>query len=53
MPSLTNPNNMCIITGASPEVHGICGNYFLDPMTKEPIMMNDSKFIKCKHTILS
>jgi phosphonoacetate hydrolase len=53
MPSLTNPNNMSIITGVSPNLHGICGNYFLDPLTKIPIMMNDSRFIKCKDTILS
>lgn len=29
MPSLTNPNNLSIVTGVSPAVHGICGNHFL------------------------
>ena len=33
VPSFTNPNNLSIITGAPPSVHGICGNYFLDPDT--------------------
>ena len=27
MPSFTNPNNLSIVTGAPPAVHGICGNY--------------------------
>ena len=29
----TNPNNLSIVTGAPPAVHGICGNYFFDPDT--------------------
>lgn len=53
MPSFTNPNNMSIVTGQPPSVHGICGNYFLDRTTGEEIMMNDSKFIQCENTILS
>ena len=27
IPSFTNPNNLSIVTGAPPAVHGICGNY--------------------------
>jgi phosphonoacetate hydrolase len=27
MPSLTNPNNLSIVTGASPAIHGVPGNY--------------------------
>src|SRR5262245_53137640 len=30
MPTFTNPNNMSIVTGAPPRVHGISGNYYLD-----------------------
>ncbi len=30
VPSFTNPNNLSIVTGAPPAVHGICGNYFWD-----------------------
>ena len=26
VPSFTNPNNLSIVTGAPPSVHGICGN---------------------------
>ena len=28
IPSFTNPNNLSIVTGAPPAVHGIAGNYF-------------------------
>ena len=30
VPSFTNPNNLSIVTGVPPSVHGICGNYFWD-----------------------
>ena len=30
VPSFTNPNNLSIVTGVPPAVHGICGNYFYD-----------------------
>src|SRR6201991_2629944 len=46
MPSFTNPNNMSIITGRPPAVHGIAGNYFYDPATKTEVMMNDAKFLR-------
>ena len=41
IPSFTNPNNLSIVTGAPPSVHGICGNYFFDPERGEEVMMND------------
>ena len=46
MPSFTNPNNISIITGSPPAVHGICGNFFFDPETGEEVMMNDAKFMR-------
>ena len=46
IPSFTNPNNLSIVTGAPPSVHGICGNFFLDPETGEEVMMNDPKFLR-------
>ncbi|MGI9524863.1 MAG: phosphonoacetate hydrolase [Hyphomicrobiaceae bacterium] len=46
VPSFTNPNNMSIITGRPPAVHGIAGNYFFDPATGEEVMMNDAKFLR-------
>ena len=46
IPSFTNPNNLSIITGRPPAVHGIAGNYFFDPATQQEVMMNDSKFLR-------
>ena len=30
VPTFTNPNNLSIVTGVPPAVHGICGNFFYD-----------------------
>jgi phosphonoacetate hydrolase len=42
MPTFTNPNNVSIVTGAPPVVHGISGNYYLDRATGEEIMIVDT-----------
>jgi phosphonoacetate hydrolase len=46
IPSFTNPNNLSIITGRPPAVHGIAGNFFYDPASKSEVMMNDPKFLR-------
>jgi phosphonoacetate hydrolase len=46
MPSFTNPNNLSIVTGRPPAVHGISGNYFLDPESGKEVMMNDARFLR-------
>jgi phosphonoacetate hydrolase len=46
MPSFTNPNNLSIVTGVPPAVHGICGNYFYDPERGEEVMMNDPRYLR-------
>ncbi len=46
IPSFTNPNNLSIATGQPPRVHGICGNYLIDPDTGEEVMMNDVRFLR-------
>ncbi len=46
IPSFTNPNNLSIVTGRPPAVHGICGNYLIDPETGQEVMMNDPKFLR-------
>jgi len=46
VPSFTNPNNLSIVTGAPPAVHGICGNFFWDPDAKAEVMMNDAKYLR-------
>ena len=46
VPSFTNPNNLSIVTGAPPAVHGICGNYFFDRERGEEVMMNDARYLR-------
>ena len=46
VPSFTNPNNLSIVTGAPPSVHGICGNYFYDADAQAEVMMNDPKYLR-------
>jgi len=52
VPSFTNPNNLSIVTGAPPSVHGICGNYLYDRESGQEVMMNDPKFLRAD-TILA
>ncbi|MEE9589967.1 MAG: phosphonoacetate hydrolase [Hyphomicrobiaceae bacterium] len=46
IPSFTNPNNISIVTGRPPAVHGICGNFFYDRINDSEVMMNDPKFMR-------
>jgi phosphonoacetate hydrolase len=52
VPSFTNPNNLSIVTGAPPSVHGICGNYLFDVESGAEVMMNDPKWLRAP-TILA
>src|SRR5277367_6737581 len=51
MPTFTNPNNVSIVTGAPPSVHGISGNYYLDRETRREVMITDDRLMRCE-TIL-
>ena len=46
MPTFTNPNNLSIVTGSLPDVHGISGNFFLNPDTGTEVMMNEPHFLR-------
>ncbi|MCI0547858.1 MAG: phosphonoacetate hydrolase [Candidatus Rokubacteria bacterium] len=46
VPTFTNPNNLSIVTGAPPSVHGICGNYFYDREAGAEVMMNDPRYLR-------
>ena len=48
MPTFTNVNNSSIISGVPPSVHGISGNFFLNPETGEEVMMNSSSFLRAQ-----
>lgn len=52
VPTFTNPNNLSIVTGAPPSVHGICGNYLFDVDSGTEVMMNDPKWLRAP-TILA
>ena len=46
MPSFTNVNNMSIVTGTTPDIHGICGNFFFNPDEGKETLMNDDSFLR-------
>lgn len=52
LPSFTNVNNSSIVTGVSPAVHGICGNFFYDAEKNEEVMMNSAEYLRSE-TILA
>ena len=52
VPTFTNPNNVSIVTGAPPAVHGIAGNYYLDRETGREVMMTDERLMRSE-TILA
>lgn len=53
MPSLTNPNNLSIVTGVPPALHGVPGNYCrLEDGSFQ--LLNDPRFLRCPsiHAVL-
>ena len=48
VPTYTNPNNVSIVTGGPPSVHGIVGNYVLDRASGKEVMTNDPSFLRCE-----
>ncbi|MGI9147394.1 MAG: alkaline phosphatase family protein [Chloroflexota bacterium] len=47
MPSLTNPNNLSIVTGVPPSRHGVPGNHYLDPSGEE-VQLTDPRFLRAQ-----
>ena len=48
MPSLTNPNNLSIVTGVAPSQHGVPGNHYLDTSSGEERQLNDPRFLRAE-----
>jgi phosphonoacetate hydrolase len=46
VPSFTNPNNISIVTGVPPVVHGICGNFYYDRENDREVMMNEPDLLR-------
>jgi phosphonoacetate hydrolase len=42
VPTFTNPNNLSIVCGVPPAVHGVSGNYYLDRESGREVMMVDA-----------
>ncbi|NGM63209.1 phosphonoacetate hydrolase [Sphingobacterium sp. SGG-5] len=51
LPSFTNVNNSSIVTGVSPAVHGICGNFFYDTTKDEEVMMNSAEYLRAENLL--
>jgi phosphonoacetate hydrolase len=52
MPTFTNPNNVSIVCGVAPAIHGVSGNFYIDRETKREVMMVDATPMRAP-TILS
>ena len=48
VPSVTCTNNMSIVTGAPASVHGISGNFYLDPATGEAVAMTGPELLRAE-----
>ena len=48
MPTVTNVNNVSLITGSYPEVHGINSNFWLNRSSGEEVYTESGEFIGCE-----
>jgi phosphonoacetate hydrolase len=46
IPSFTCPNNVSIVTGSPPCVHGISGNFYLEPGTGNAVVMTGPELMR-------
>lgn len=46
VPTVTNVNHACILSGQFPEATGIAGNYYYDPVTKAEGFIDERGFMK-------
>src|SRR5262249_61001180 len=46
IPSFPCPNNVSIVTGSPPSVHGISGNFYLDPETGNAVVMTGPELMR-------
>src|SRR5437868_15469310 len=53
VPTFTNPNNVSIVTGAPPSVHGIAGNFALDRDSGAEIIDRKSTRLNSSHVSIS
>jgi phosphonoacetate hydrolase len=46
MPSFTNPNNLSLVTGVPPSVHGVSGNFYLDRASGRTVMITGDEELR-------
>lgn len=46
IPSFTCPNNVSIVTGSPPSIHGISGNFYLEPETGNAVVMTGPELMR-------
>jgi phosphonoacetate hydrolase len=46
IPSFTCPNNVSIVTGSPPSVHGISGNFYLEPESGRAVVMTGPELMR-------
>src|SRR6516225_3381630 len=46
IPSFTCPNNVSIVTGSPPSIHGISGNFYLEPGTGKAVVMTGPELMR-------
>jgi phosphonoacetate hydrolase len=46
IPSFTCPNNVSIVTGSPPSIHGVSGNFYLDPATGRAVVMTGPELMR-------
>jgi phosphonoacetate hydrolase len=46
VPSFTCPNNVSIVTGSPPSIHGISGNFYLEPQTRQAVVMTGPELMR-------
>jgi phosphonoacetate hydrolase len=46
MPSFTNPNNLSLVTGVPPAMHGVSGNFYLDRTSGRTVMITGDEELR-------
>jgi phosphonoacetate hydrolase len=46
IPSFTCPNNVSIVTGSPPSIHGISGNFYIEPETGNAVVMTGPELMR-------
>jgi phosphonoacetate hydrolase len=46
MPSFTNPNNLSLVTGVPPAMHGVSGNFYLDRASGRAVMITGDEELR-------